>query len=285
MDVLATRDGRPVTGLTRADFVLRDNGVEQQIVSVQHEEIPVTLLLTLDTSESVAGELLERLKSATQAAAAALGPDDRAGLVTFSDAIRLRLAPPAAADALARPVDAIDATGNTRLYDGVFAAMTLRGQSPGRAVLLVFSDGDDTASWLDPRDVLAVAQRTDVVCYGVVRQSASRTVLERVPRRVLSTNAAAALRATREMRLGFDRDPYLYGHMFLPRLAEETGGSILTVTSDDLDRAFVEIVAEFRHRYVVTYMPEGVEAGGWHQLEVRTRQRGVDVRARRGYLR
>jgi hypothetical protein len=73
---------------------------------------------------------------------------------------------------------------------------------------------------------------------------------------------------------------------FLEALSEETGGRVLNaLRSDRLRDTFVRIVSEFRSRYLLTYSPRGVDAGGWHPLEVRVKGRRVKVTARRGYLR
>jgi hypothetical protein len=88
VDVLVTRDRRPKKDLATADFGLRDNGVPQRIESMLIEDVPITLFLVLDVSDSVKGELLARLESAVSAAASALRPDDRVGLMTFSDRVR-----------------------------------------------------------------------------------------------------------------------------------------------------------------------------------------------------
>jgi len=82
VDVLVTRDGRPVTGLTADDFSVRDNDVPQRIDAVLLEDVPITLLLVLDTSGSVGGAPLVQLRAAAEAAVEALRPDDRVGLVT-----------------------------------------------------------------------------------------------------------------------------------------------------------------------------------------------------------
>jgi VWFA-related protein len=118
----------------------------------------------------------------------------------------------------------------------------------GRDLLMVFSDGLDTMSWLPPANVLEAAQRADVTAYG------------------------ASVRGVR-------RDP------FLRDLAEQTGGSIVEVDSTrDLSRAFSGILDEFRNRYIVSYSPNGVPRGGWHTLQVRVKNRRATVRARTGYF-
>jgi VWFA-related protein len=116
-----------------------------------------------------------------------------------------------------------------------------------RGLLLVFSDGVDTSSWLSPASVLETAKRGQVVSYAV--------------------------------SVGGSRN------RFLRDLVSLTGGSLLEIDSTgDLDRAFGRILEEFRHRYVLSYRPKGVQADGWHQIDVRVRRPGVAVKARTGYL-
>jgi Ca-activated chloride channel family protein len=270
VDVLVTRGKRPVTGLRTADFTLRDSGVPQRIQSVMLEDVPITLLLVLDASASVDGDLLKQLKSAAQAAADALRPVDRIGLFTFSDRVRLVVDPPAPVSALAPELQQVVANGDTMLFDATFAALTIRERLPGRVLLLVFSDGDDTSSWLHPHDVLAAAQRSDVVVHAVVVGKLHTELLTRLDGRT---------------RRWFESEPHLFSSVYLPCLVEDTGGSIHLPASGGLREVFVRVVNEFRSRYVLTYVPEAVSASGWHDIEVQVRGRGMQVQARRGYLR
>ena len=274
VDVLVTRGGRPVAGLTSADFRLRDNGVVQEIDAVAVEDVPVTLTLVLDVSESVEGEPLGHLRSAVSAAADALSPDDRLSLFTFSHQVGMASAPTRQLDQVRSAARAVAAGGATSLYDATMAALVMRERVEGRAVMLVFSDGADTASWLDPRKVLAAAQRSDVVVYVV----ALRNLTEREDHKAL-------VRDRRERQWFLD-DPSLYPLQFLPALAEDTGGALLVAEhSDRLRDTFVRVVNEFKSRYILTYTPQGVDAGGWHAIAVSLEGQRADVTARRGYLR
>jgi Ca-activated chloride channel family protein len=272
VDVLVTRDKRPVAGLTTADFTLRDNGVEQRIESVMLEDVPITLLLALDTSASMQGKLLEQLKAAAKAAAGALRPIDRVGLLVFNNGVRLLVAPPAEASALAAHLDTLEAHGDTSVFDATFAALTIRERAPGRTLVLVFSDGDDTSSWLDPRDVIATAQRSDVVVHAVALDNSYGTGM-------------AALNRLEVARRLFPEEPHLFGSAYLWHLVQDTGGALHEATADGLRDAFVRVVNEFRSRYVLTYVPEGVAPRGWHGIEVDVKSRRAKVTARRGYLR
>jgi Ca-activated chloride channel family protein len=274
VDVLVTRGSRPVIGLTAADFELRDNGVVQDIDAIVLEDVPVTLALVLDVSESVEGQPLEHLRSAVGAAAAALSTDDHVALFTFSHQVALAATPTKNRDEVRKAAGAVTAIGATALYDATLAALIMRERVQGRAVMLVFSDGNDTASWIDPRAVLTAAQRSDVVAYAVTLE-----------RRVARENLEAVLRDRRE-RQWFVEAPSLYGRQFLSLLATETGGSVLVAErSDDLRERFVRVVKEFKSRYILTYTPRNVASGGWHSLEVSLKRQRADVRARRGYLR
>ena len=87
VDVLVTAGGLPVRGLTAQDFEIRDNGVLQAIDLVSFEQIPLNVVLSLDMSDSVAGERLEQLRDACHAVLDGLTSGDQAALVTFSQAI------------------------------------------------------------------------------------------------------------------------------------------------------------------------------------------------------
>ena len=273
VDVLVTRGRNAVSGLTADDFTVLDNGVRQDVAAVFVEEVPVTLLLVLDTSGSVRGAPLRRLLAAAEAAGEALRPGDRVGLMTFSDKLRLAVEPPAPPADLPAALGRVRAGGATALYDATFAALALRDRTVGRTVALVFSDGYDTASWLEPPDVLDAARRSDVVVYAVRHDRLAQEGWQQREGRGLASR-------------WFVDDPHLFRQEYLAQLAADTGGSVYVAA--DLERlreVFERVVDEFRSRYLLTYTPQGVEAGGWHELEVRVRGRGRRVQARRGYLR
>jgi VWFA-related protein len=274
VDVLVTAGNRPVTGLAARDFELRDNGVMQQIDAVALDDVPVTLMLVLDVSESVRGEPLEHLRAAIGAAGDLLSPRDRLSLLTFSHRLHMARTPTADPGLVASATQAVDAAGATALYDATLAALVTRYRIDSRAVLLVFSDGADTSSWLDPRAVMTAAQRSDVVIYGVTL------------RRRTEQRDAREARQNRLERNWFREAPSSFGRQFLTLLAEGTGGSVLVAEqSDQLRDVFRRVVREFKSRYILSYTPRGVEPGGWHAIDVDVKGRRAEVTARRGYLR
>lgn len=272
VDVLVTDRNRPIAGLSRDEFELRDNGVPQRIDSVSFEEVPFSMLLALDTSSSVRGPALQDLKQAAKTAAAAMRTTDRAAVMTFSDILRRRAAWTPNGPSLSAAIDATEASGPTALFDAAFAALSTRDPQPGRrGLILLFTDGDDTASWLPARTALDKTSRTDAVVYVVTTVLPSAT-----PDRHLYYRSG--LRLTPDA-LVVDRAG------FLREVAERTGGDLLVTDSKGLPATFERIVGEFRRRYLVSYMPSGVAPSGWHDIEVTLKKRKGHVTARRGYQR
>jgi VWFA-related protein len=205
-------------------------------------------VLALDMSDSVAGERLAQLRDASGAVLDGLTKGDQAALVTFSHVVAL--GSPLSKDvgvARAALTDALG-LGNTSLVDGVYAAMMVGESDVGRALLIVFSDGLDTSSWLSPDAVLESAKRSDVVAYSAAIGSVG-------------------------------------GAPFLRELSALTGGTLYKIESTkDLRAMFLGILEEFRHRYLVSYTPRGVARDGWHRLDVRVKNRRAAIKARPGYL-
>lgn len=275
VDVLVTDGHRPVGGLSASDFDLRDSGVRQQIATAQLEDVPLSVILTLDTSDSVKGPPLAHLKAAATAAIRTLMPADRASLLTFSGSPVRRSGWTADQRVLDAAIASSEAGGSTSLHDAAYAALTMREPRPGRMLVLLFTDGADTSSWLSGLSVMDIARRTEAVVYAVaVRQRG----LQPVPYRF---DFSSGLQPPAP-----HVDRQILGRPFLLDLAEETGGQFVTAdSSEDLARLFVQVMSEFRSRYLLTYTPRGVDAGGWHPIEVRLNGRKGTVTARRGYLR
>jgi Ca-activated chloride channel family protein len=247
VDALVTSGGRPVRGLTVADFEVFDDGVRQTLDFAGFEQSPLNVILAFDVSASLTASQLQNLRDAGAAALTVLQKDDRAALVTFSEAVSLESPLTIDVSAIESALARVEAHGSTALIDGVYAAVTVADAPQGRGLVIAFSDGSDTASWLPARQAIDAARRSDVVVYGV---------------------------ATGRYELKFLRD-----------ITDDTGGKLYQVesTADIRDR-FLQILAEFRDRYVLSYTPSGVAKGGWHRLEVKVKGRRANVRARPGYL-
>jgi VWFA-related protein len=271
VNVLVTNGNRPVAGLTADDFELRDRDVLQQVESVEMADIPVSMALVLDTSESVKGSTLEQLKNAATAAVDGLGPTDHAQLVTFNSGVQLRAGWTSSTQRIREAIRLSQAGGGTSLYDAVFAALIDDdAESGNRQLMLLFSDGHDTSSWLPPSAVLERARRSDAVVYSVVAGARSRSNL---------------LFRRSGIELLEPRVPPSAVTPFLTELSNTTGGESLVASSDELQRVFARVVGEFRTRYLLRYTPRGVETTGWHPIDVKLKNKKGKVSARRGYLR
>ena len=178
----------------------------------------------------------------------ALKKDDQAALVTFSQLVTLGAGLTKDVAPVRRALDAAAGSGDTALVDGTYAAIMLGESDAGRALVIVFSDGLDTASWLTADAVLDAAKRSDIVVYAVSTRS--------------------------RLKPEFLRD-----------LTSLTGGRLFEVEKTaNLGAIFVGVLEEFRQRYLVSYTPRGVAKDGWHRLEVRIKGRRATVKARPGYL-
>lgn len=247
VDVLVTENGRPLPALSAADFEVLDNGVRQHVDLASFEQIQLNVVLALDMSASLQGLRLGHLQTAGKRVLDGLKPGDRAALVAFSHVVSPTQGLTDDLDRVRAALDQARGEGLTSLIDAAHTGMLLGESDAGRSLLIVFSDGVDTSSWLAADAVLETARRGDVVVYGV---------------------------EAGERRASFSRD-----------LSEVTGGRVFAIESTtDLSATFANILEEFRMRYLVSYSPQGVAPGGWHRLEVRVRKRGVTVKARPGYF-
>jgi VWFA-related protein len=268
VDVLVTRGQELVRGLSATDFELRDEGVLQKVSEIEVEQIPLNLILAFDTSGSMAGARLHSLVQAAQSLLDRLRPDDRVALVSFATRVRLLAPLTPSRQQIQGALATLSAQGATSLRDAAFSALALRDADPGRTLVLVFSDGADTASWLRPSAVIETAKRTDAVVYAVA-MAEQRAVYQ------LGGRGITGVKVTTVEEAG----------KFLEHLTEETGGRVMFANSNkDLHATFAETLAEFRDRYVLSYTPTGVSTTGWHRLEVKLKGKSGKVTARRGYF-
>ena len=272
VDLLVTSDGRPVNGMIASDFDLFDNGVRQVIDAATVGDVPLSVTIALDISGSVVGDTLLRLKDAVRAALGAMTAVDRVALITFADEVRVRIPWTSSFEQIADRIDGLRAGGRTSLVDASFASLAFDDVPGRRRLVLLFTDGVDNASWLPRHAVLRRAEETEAVVYAVVAGEAAE-------------HAEATLMYRSGVQLTNDALLRTPG-AFPDELTATTGGRTLRRGGHNALRAsFEEIIREFKSRYVLTYMPRGVDPGGWHAIEVKLKAGRGAVTARRGYLR
>jgi Ca-activated chloride channel homolog len=274
VDVLVTRGQELVRGLNAGDFELRDEGVPQRVSEIEVEQIPLNLILAFDTSGSVAGERMHSLVQAGKALLERLRPDDRVALLSFATRVRLLAPLTPSRQQIQGAFTTLAAKGATSLRDAAFSALALRESDPGRTLVLIFSDGADTASWLHASAVIEAAKRTDAVVYAVA-------ITEQRYVYTMTSPAGAGRAAITQSRVIAVEE----AGKFLGHLTEETGGRVLFANSNkDLRATLTQTLSEFRDRYVLSYTPTGVSPTGWHRLEVKLKGKAGKVTARRGYF-
>jgi VWFA-related protein len=263
--VVRDKHGRFAGHLTKADFVVEESGSPRDIVQFHADDnAPVRVALLFDVSGSM--RVADRIEEARRAARQLLstlklgGDADEAAVFSFDMNLEslqpFTIDPQAIEAALAR----VTPYGQTSLYDAI--AQTARRVAdtrpgdPHRRAVVVFTDGVDTSSRSTPEQVSAIASAIDVPVY-------------------VMTVASPSDHEDRGAHGAAPEGP-------LRTLAEWTGGDLF-VTSAPAHESMAarQIVDELRHQYVMAFAAS--PASGWHALDVKTRDRELTVRARRGY--
>lgn len=260
--VWVTQGERPVAGLTAADFTLADNGVPQQISSTAADAQPVDVTLVLDTSGSLQGESLETIKSGVQQIARALSTQDRVRLLAFANVVVDVFGTRAGGTVL--PVERIPSGGQSAVYDALAAALISTPRNERPQLIFGVSDGLDNASFLDARQVVTLAGSSSAAMYVALMRHVRTQAVRSVWAQPADNPNTGRLRDA----------------------AERTGGLLLANPSGTaLPQLFASVLADFRMSYLLGYTPTGVAANGWHRIQVRTKDRRYNVRAREGYQR
>jgi Ca-activated chloride channel homolog len=262
--VVTGDDGRPLRGLGRDDFTVREEGRPQSIATFgDASDLPLTLGLALDTSAS----MFVKLPAVREAALGVLDDlvpgRDQAFLVEFSDRARLAAGPTRDLDSLRSTAEALAPGGRTSLWEAVvFSLVQLQGAA-GRRALLVYSDGADEDGDVSYRTALAFARRVGVPLYAIVANDES----------------------ARLGGFGSSLLPSLGGR--IERLAEATGGRAWVVRKNaDLAPIYAEVRAELAAQYRLGYYAPGADGdGGWRRVTVDVRRPGARARTVSGYRR
>ena len=255
LDVSVRRSDRPVAGLRADDFVLTDNGRPQRIESASLEAMPLSVLLVLDTSGSMAGPRFGNLISGAKGVLNSLEPEDRVSLVTFSSNVRQAVELTGDFARVDRALDELTPYGASSLRDALYSSLKVPLAPDSRGVALVFSDGVDTLSWLTAEQTVTAVKAVDLVIYGVELTD-------------LSPGAPPPAR----------------GDQILVPITEATGGRRwVTDQSARIGPLLLEALADMRARYLLTYYPDPVTKG-WHELRVVLKSGRGDILTRPGYL-
>ena len=248
-----------VSGLTRGDFQVLEDGVPQEVTFFSDESTnpPVYVGVLMDTSPSTAGKLNFEKEAAANFIYSVLQlRKDKAAFMTFDHEVLLRQDFTDKLDLLQKAVDKVGKTGSqTALYDAIWQFTDEKLRSvPGRKVIVVITDGDDTFSRADMNDVIDLAQRTETTIFAI---STKGGFLGSVP----------------GVEGGSLKDR---GDKVLTDLCESTGGTAFFPVNSaknqmlELELAFRGISDELKKQYVLTYRPANQELDGRvRKIEVR----------------
>src|SRR4051812_23752076 len=157
---------RLVPDLTQDDFEVLDNDKLQPLIVFKNDPQPISVVVMLDTSGSMTGTI-GLLKSAAEQFLIRLLPADKAMIGAFNDKIELSASFSADRDALISHVKDLDYGNGTRLYDALAESLNALHGIEGRRVILVFTDGDDTASKTRGGTVMERARNEEVMIYAI----------------------------------------------------------------------------------------------------------------------
>jgi Ca-activated chloride channel homolog len=249
---------RLVPDLTMEDFEVLDNGKVQTVNVFENKPTPITTTVLIDTSGSMT-TALDLVKDGAEQFLLRLLPADKAQVGEFSDKIKFH--PDSFIDDRDRLVyllkNELDFGYPTRLYDAIDASLDNLEPMDGRKVVLVFTDGDDTASKVNLTKVMDRARAKDVMVYAVGLVN-------------------SYFNGQHQVKSQPDRG--------LKKLAEDTGGGYFELKrTADLGETFTRVAQELHSQYVLGFSPETLD-DKIHKLEVRVKKGGMSARARKTYV-
>jgi VWFA-related protein len=259
------RRGRPMKGLTTADFDVRDNGESRPILSMRSDQgAPVSLAILVDMSGSmrvgskmkVARQTLDILVSQLREG------EDEVSLFTFDSSLHQRHAFTTSLGDLKGALDDLQPFGSTSLYDATAATARQLAERPAsHKAIVILTDGIDTSSALTSSEVSGLASSIDVPVYVIAT--------------VAGVDQSSMLEAANRSTPNDSAD--------LRDLAAWTGGQLMFADSHDDNLVLASsLLDELRQRYLLA-----IEAAGsheWRRLEVRVRKSSAIVKARSGYF-
>jgi Ca-activated chloride channel family protein len=271
--------GELITNLTEDDFVVLDDGKPQKLTLFAKTFQPITAALLVDTSASMA-------LSYDQAAAAAeqfvirLMPGDQARAGSFADKVRWATEMTGDRDTLLRGLrDSLDVGNPTNIWDSIEQTRTELASLGGRRVLVIFTDGNDTASRIQREHLLTNLKSDEIMVYVVqfplARWPDPELALYQVALHKAPPAGQRPVRSLRQASSGVTEA--------LQAIAFQTGGGHFQLQPfDDLNATFTQVTTELHQQYLLAFTPQRLD-GRVHALELRAK-RGATVRARRSYL-
>jgi Ca-activated chloride channel homolog len=258
--VVFDKSGKFVRGLGPKDVELLENGVKQDVSYFREasslgdpsERVPLSIVLVLDTSGSMKDNM-HFLQEAVLNFVYKLEEVDTALVVSFNESVKGSAEFTGDTDRLERFVEGLQAWGGTSLYDAIHYSLGRIKDQPGRKALVVFTDGADTTSTMQDREVVDYARAVEATVYTIGFKG--------------SGMMASSPRG------------------FLRKIATETGGQFFAPDKvGELIKVFNEISEELKNHYLLAYTPKRAADGSWREITLKVNRPGAEVRVRKGYF-
>jgi VWFA-related protein len=300
------RDGKFVPHLSKRDFQVYEDGVEQQIESFESVETPFHVVLLLDTSNSTMFKL-EDIQDAAIEFTTQLRHDDQVMVVSFDSRVRVQCEFTSNREELRHAIRKTRTGGSTRLYEAVDLAVDWLDRIEGRKAIVLFTDGVDTASRrANYRNTIEKVEESGAIAYPIrydTEMDHSQGGRRGTPPIINSPWPLPSPPSRRRWPIvnhqfpqgrwpqgggqtqGGSGDDYRRGARYLQELADRSGGRLFKAdTLRNLADAFWMIAEELRHQYALSYYPTNAKKdGAYRQVKVRVEKPGMIVRAREGY--
>jgi Ca-activated chloride channel homolog len=261
---------QPVSGLTQQDFSVFEDGVQQQLRFFESRQVPMDLILLIDTSSSMRDKM-SVVHEAAVGFLKSMKENDRGAVVAFNDGVEVLQTLTSDGAALEQAIRGTTAKGSTSLHNALYIALKQFGRSAAgdselrRQAIAVLSDGEDTSSLISFDDVLGLARKTGVSIYTIglhSRYPTSRSAAPVTPRYFSSADFA------------------------MKSLAQETGAqAFFPMEVGELKGIYASIAQELASQYSLAYSPANPRSDGrYRRIVVRVAARPeLQLRTRSGY--
>jgi len=254
------QNGAPVLGLNKEDFQVFEDGQPQTVAVFGREsQLPLSIVLAVDTSLSTRKDLALELVSARRFAHSIVRPIDRLSVFEFNETVSALTPFTADLKVIDRGISGLKLGAATAMYDAIYLGADALHARKGRKVLVIITDGGDTVSKVDYQEALRAAQQAEALVYSIV---------------IVPIPSSAG------------RD--LGGEHALIQISNDTGGKYYYAESvASVDRAFQQIGDELRTQYLLGYYPvQRLADSDFRRIEVRVRNpnsQPLHVHHRSGY--
>ncbi|HUK90809.1 MAG TPA: VWA domain-containing protein [Blastocatellia bacterium] len=263
--------GHQATDLSKSEFIVAEDDKRQDIASFDISTVPVNVVLLLDASGSVIGEL-SSLRNAAQEFVQRLTPQDKVAIMEFHLKVELLQDWTSNQDQMLhaiswrfRPGQIPKSGGNTALYDSLYiAANDVLSKVDGRKAIIMLTDGDDTSSSYTYRQALDAVIHSDTVVYVVSKARLFMKEYKSFPPAVREFEKAEAV---------------------MTDLCDRTGGEIFSPMNDDeMTDMYGKVAKELKNQYIITYTPKNdAHDGSMRHVRVYLTRPGYAARTRESY--